>query len=160
MKTTSLLFVTLFLCVTFSYAQIKVTKITNKNEDHFITTTIGYPVTGTYLYAGKTEPVIQLNAAGTGIFQFEDLSKKNIVWGIECTEAGTPIFIDGFDSAKYSFWYKTNDSKNNSDSAESTDWVAVQFSIHFNKNKMYIMGERAKDFTTDEPQKEILKAEK
>ena len=95
MKSLTLLLVTLLLCVTHSYAQIEVNQITAQNQDHFITTTIGYPVSGTYLFEGKTEPVVQLNTNGTGIFQFEDLTKKDISWGIECTEKGIPIFKEG-----------------------------------------------------------------
>ena len=139
MKAINLFFITLFLCVTHSYGQIEINKITVKDQDHFITTTIGYPVTGLYLYEGKTEPIVQLNANGSGTFQFEDLSKKDISWGIECSEKGIPIFKEGFNSAAYLLYYKNNDDENN-------EWIPVQFSIHYAKNKMYIMGERVKDY--------------
>jgi hypothetical protein len=125
--------------MTPSYSQIKTTKITAKNQDHFITTIISYPVSGLYLFAGKTEPIVQLNPDGTGIFQYEDLSKKNITWGFECSEIGIPTFKKGFDSASYSLWYKTDDNQAN-------DWIYAPFSIHFKKNKMYISGERVKEY--------------
>jgi hypothetical protein len=139
MKIKNLVFATLFLCLTNVYSQIKTEKITAKNQERFITTTISYPITGIYLYDGKTEPVTQLNANGTGIFQYEDLTKKNIIWGLECSEIGIPIFKEGFDSASYSLWYKTDDK-------QDSQWIYAQFSIHFKKNKMYISGERVKEY--------------
>lgn len=142
MKIKSLLFVTLFLCLTTTYSQIKTSKIIAKNQERFITTTIAYPVTGIYHYVGEKEPITQLNANGTGIFQYEDLTKKNITWGLECSETGIPIFKEGFDSSSYSLWYKTNDK-------EDSEWIYAQFSIHFNKKKMYISGERVKEYVEE-----------
>ncbi|OUL63660.1 hypothetical protein [Flavobacterium sp. AJR] len=142
MKVKNLLFITLFLCLTNVYSQIKTEKITAKNQERFITTTISYPVNGIYLYDGKTEPIVQLNANGTGIYQYEDLTKKNITWGFECSEIGIPIFKEGFDSASYSLWYKTNDK-------EDSEWIYAQFSIHFKKKKMYISGERVKEYVEE-----------
>ncbi|MWB96168.1 hypothetical protein GON26_17535 [Flavobacterium sp. GA093] len=137
MKFLNLLLITLLLSVSTSHAQIKVDQITFKTHEHFITTTIGYPVDGIYLFEGKAEPTIQLNPDASGIFQYEDLSKKNITWGIECSEEGIPIFKEGFNSASYTLWYKTNDEE---------EWNYTQFSIHFNKKKMFIMGERVKNY--------------
>lgn len=139
MKIKNLLFVTLYLCFTTTYSQIKTSKIIAKNQERFITTTIAYPVTGIYNYVGEKEPITQLNANGTGVFQYEDLTKKNITWGLECSEVGIPIFKEGFDSSSYSLWYKTNDK-------EDSEWNYAQFSIHFNKKKMYISGERVKEY--------------
>ncbi|MBF7090770.1 hypothetical protein IUY40_04340 [Flavobacterium sp. ALJ2] len=139
MKIKNLLFVAFFICLTNVYSQIKTKKITAKNQERFITTTISYPVSGIYLYDEKKEPMIQLNTNGTGIYQYEDLTKKNITWGFECSEIGIPLFNEGFDSASYSLWYKTNDK-------EDSEWIYAQFSIHFNKKKMYISGERVKEY--------------
>jgi hypothetical protein len=137
MKTITLLFTALLLSATHSYAQLKVTKITTKNQDHYIATVIGYPITGLYIFKNQTEPTTLLNEDGTGIFQNEDLLKENIVWGIECSEIGVPIFKEGFNSASYSFWYKKSDE---------IDWISEQFSIHYDKKKMYISGERVKEY--------------
>jgi hypothetical protein len=142
MKLKNLLLVGVFLCLTNVYSQIKTEKITAKNQERFITTTISYPISGIYLYEGKKEPIVQLNANGTGIYQYEDLTKKNITWGFECSEIGIPIFKEGFDSASYSLWYKTNDK-------EDSEWIYAQFSIHFKKKKMYISGERVKEYVED-----------
>ncbi|WJS94352.1 hypothetical protein NYQ10_19910 [Flavobacterium johnsoniae] len=150
MKFLKLLFLSsLFLTVFQSYSQIKVDQITYKIHDHYITTTIGYPVTGTFMSEGKKEPIVQLNPDGSGIFQFEDLTKENIVWGIECTEEGVPTFKEGFNSATYTFWYRDKNKE---------DWNYTQFSIHFNKKKMFIMGERMKDYEDyNEMQKQYSK---
>jgi len=106
MKKITLLLAALVLSATHSYAQIKVTKIKNKDKDHYIATVIGYPVTGVYSYVNQIEPITILNPDGTGIMQNEDLVKENIIWGIECTESGVPVFKEGFNSASYTFWYK------------------------------------------------------
>ena len=65
-----------------------------------------------YTYVNQVEPITILNADGTGIIQNEDLAKENIIWGIECSESGIPIFKEGFNSASYSFWYKKSDTPN------------------------------------------------
>jgi hypothetical protein len=144
MKIITLLFSALILCITQSFAQAKITKITAQNQDHYITTKIDYPIAGTYQYENISEPIVVLNADGTGIFQNKDLSKKEITWGLECTEDGFLRFKEGFDSAAYSIWIKTKDSLINPELDENNDWIKVEFSIHFNTNKMYIMGERVK----------------
>jgi hypothetical protein len=137
MKSLRLLFIALFFVSTHSYSQVQVDKITYNGRDHYITTTIGYPVPGTFQIAGQKEPTTVLNPDGTGVIQSDDLSKKKINWGIECTEEGVPVFKEGFNSASYTFWYRNNDSDN---------WIYSQFSIHFTKKKMFLMGERVKEY--------------
>lgn len=144
MKIFTLLLITLIFPIINSNAQGKVTKINSKNKNHYITTTIEYPIAGTYQYENISEPIVILNTDGTGIFQNKDLSKKEITWGLECTEDGFLRFKEGFDSAAYSLWYKSKDNIINSELDEINDWTKVEFSIHFNTQKMYIMGERVK----------------
>ena len=146
MKFSILSFITLLFFATNTFSQNKVEQIRAKDGIHYITTTIDYPITGTYLFGGNAEPIIQLNPNGTGIFQLHDLSKTTMVWGIECSGNGEPKFLEGFDSAAYKLWYQ-----NTSASADDESWNAVEFSIHFEKKKMYIMGERIKAYS-DEPE--------
>lgn len=138
MNLKKLLFPLFILVVTSSYAQIKVDQIEVKNKTHYLTTLIGYPISGTYLLEGKKEPIVLLNENGTGIFQLIDQPQTAMTWGIECTNIGVPQLTEGFSSAVYSLWYK-NDGEEN--------WNEVQYSIHFNKMKMFISGERSKTFT-------------
>lgn len=142
MKFQNLLFFTLFLSFIHSYAQVE--KITGKDGIHYITTNIGYPITGTYLFEGLTEPIVQLDPNGNGVFQLHDLSKTTIVWGMECFEDGTPKYKKGFNYAVYSLWYKSKESNSETDTKE--DWINSHFSIHFQKKKMFILGERSKDY--------------
>lgn len=145
MKNFTLLIATLLLTATHSFAQIKVTKISDKNKDHYIATVIGYPITGLYTYVNQIEPTTILNEDGTGIMQNEDLTKENIIWGIECSESGIPIFKEGFNSASYSLWYKkstTADSK----SSNEDEWTLQSFTIHYDKKKIFISGERVKEY--------------
>lgn len=139
MKKITLLFSALFLSATHSFAQIKITKIKNENKDHYLATVIGYPVIGQYNYINQIEPITILNEDGTGVIQNEDLTKENIIWGIECSESGIPIFKEGFNSASYAFWYKKNDEK-------VEDWTLQSFTIHYDKKKIYIAGERVKEY--------------
>jgi hypothetical protein len=124
------------------FSQNSNTQITTQNQDHLLTTTIGFPINGTYWYDGLAEPIVQLNPNGTGIFQSKDLSKKNIRWGIETTSQGKPKFEEGFNSAAYTLWYKDD-----LDSDEK--WTSVQLSIHYDKKKIFIAGERSKEYVAD-----------
>jgi len=137
MKSLHLLLITLFFVAAQSHAQVHVDQITYNGRDHYITTTIGYPVPGTYIPTGQKAPSTVLNPDGTGFIQADDLSKSKINWGIECTDEGIPVFKEGFNSASYTFWYRTNDSD---------AWIYSQFSIHFAKKKMFLMGERVKEY--------------
>lgn len=145
MKAFKLLFLILLSSATNLYAQLDVTKILSDNKDYYITRTINYPITGTYLFEGKTEPIVELNGNGTGIFQFEDLTKKRIEWGIECDNVGVPIAKKGYDSAAYTLWYKNRDGQKTGEEY----WIPVHFSIHFKTHKMFIFGDRSKVYVDD-----------
>jgi hypothetical protein len=145
MKKISLLLAVLVISATHSYAQLKVTKIKDKDKDHYIATAIGYPIIGLYTYVNQIEPTTILNEDGSGIMQNEDLIKENIVWGIECSESGIPIFKEGFNSASYSFWYKKSDTAS-SKTKENEEWVVTSFTVHYDKKKMFISGERVKEY--------------
>lgn len=145
MKNFTLLLTALVLSAAQSFAQIKITKIKSDDKVHYIATVIGYPITGLYTYVNQIEPTTILNEDGTGIMQNEDLTKENIIWGIECSESGIPIFKEGFNSASYSLWYKKSVTSS-SKTANEDEWTLQSFSIHYDKKKMFISGERVKDY--------------
>ncbi|AOW09870.1 hypothetical protein [Flavobacterium gilvum] len=148
MKKITFLIAALAVSATHSYAQLKITKIKDNDKDHYIANVIGYPITGIYNYVNKTEPLTILNSDGTGMMQNEDLVKENIVWGIECSQSGVPIFKEGFNSASYSLWYRvTGSAKSKAD--DGNNWIVQSFSIHYNKRKMFIAGERVKEYIED-----------
>jgi hypothetical protein len=149
MKLKKLLSMALLLFVMNSFAQGSVSEITTKKGVRYITTSLDYPITGTYLFQG-VEPIVELNANGTGIYQLHELPKRAMIWGIECNQAGEPKFLKGFDNKAYTLWYQYTTS---SESDEDVDWKEVEFSIHFNTSKMYIQGERVKEFSEDSVQK-------
>lgn len=132
-------FTVFFFIATQSFAQARVSQIFTKNDNFFITNKIGYDIGGTYFFEGKVPPIAELSENGTGMIQSEDLSKKNIVWGIQCSKSGTPKVKKGFDSAKYTFWYK---DKNDGDDK----WIEGHFSIHFKIKKMFVLGNRSKTY--------------
>ncbi|MDI1306857.1 MAG: hypothetical protein PSX42_18670 [bacterium] len=142
-KLVNVFIIALIALVTTTQAQ-NVEKITCKDGIHYITKNIDYPITGTYLSEGGTEPIVQLNPDGTGIFQLDDLSKITMVWGMECFEDGTPKYQKGFNYAVYSLWYKNKEANSGMDAKE--EWTYAHFSIHFEKKKMFILGERSKDY--------------
>jgi hypothetical protein len=143
MKSRNAPLVALLFFVINSFAQS--TKIEAKDGIHYITNDIDYPITGTYLFKG-IEPVVELNAGGSGFYQTHEEPKRAINWGIECDEIGAPKFIKGFDSAAYTFWYQYTTKADLGDN-EDINWKAVEFTIHFNTLKMFIQGERSKDYT-------------
>ncbi|MGA9637827.1 hypothetical protein [Flavobacterium sp.] len=143
MKKISIFLILLIAFANSAYSQIKIEKIIAQDQPHYIVTKIGYPIEGTYLYDGVSEPKTILNANGTGVFQLNDLTKNDISWGIEATEGGIPKFKEGFNSAAYTLWYKKNmDTEEN--------WVSTQFSIHYDKKKIFIAGERSKIYQEEE----------
>ena len=144
MKDFILSFLALMLFATISYAQNNIDKISAKDGIHYLTTTIDYPITGTYLFEGAAEPIVQLNPDGTGIFQLDDLSKTTMIWGMECFENGTPKYQKGFNYAVYTLWYKNKEA--NTESETNEGWINAHFSIHFEKKKMFILGDRSKDY--------------
>ncbi|MCA6422414.1 MAG: hypothetical protein IM568_06310 [Flavobacterium sp.] len=134
----------LFLLITLNcVAQNSVTTISTKTGTHYITNAIDFPIAGTYLFQGA-EPIVELNNNGTGIYQLHELPKRAMIWGLECNESGALKFIKGFDNVAYTLWYQYTAS---SDSDSDTHWNEVPFSIHFNTKKMFIQGERMKDYS-------------
>ena len=149
MKIKKLLSIIVLLFVMNGFAQGSATEITTKKGIRYITTSIDYPITGTYMFKGA-EPIVQLNGGGTGIYQLHELPKRAMIWGIECNESGDPKFTKGYDNAAYTLWYQyTTSTEDDTD----LDWKDVEFSIHFNTSKMFIQGERVKDFTVDSAKK-------
>ena len=145
MKSLKLLFLTLFIGASQLHAQAKVESIIYKFHPHYMTTDIGQTVAGTYLIEGKKQPIIEINADGTGIIQLANLSKKKITWGIECSDEGIPIFKEGYDSSSYTFWYKITGTG---------EWLYTQFLIIPGKKKMYLMGDRVKYYGETEVKNE------
>lgn len=66
-------------------------------------------------------------------------------WGIEYFENRTPKYQKGFNYAVYSLYYKSNGEND-------AEWTYAHFSIHFEKKKMFISGDRSKEYT-DSPEK-------
>ena len=119
-----------------------------KNETYYLTKEIGYPITGDYLYESKGDPIVQLNADGTGLFQNHQMSRTPMVWGIECNMDGTPKKIKADWGFMYNLWYQIK-AKHKGPSWESGEidaWDVVSFSVHTDENKIYILGERIKSF--------------
>jgi hypothetical protein len=138
MKSKKLLLIAAVLFIANGFAQ---TKIETKDGIHYITTNIDYPITGTYMFQGA-EPTVELNGDGSGFYQLHEQLKKAVSWGMECDETGAPLFKKGFDNAAYILWYHYTSPEADDD----TNWKPVEFSIHFNTLKMFIQGERSKDY--------------
>lgn len=136
---TALLF---FLSMT-AIAQNVLSEIQTDRGIRYITTAMDYQITGTYSYKGG-EPIVVLNNDGTGIYQLHDQPQRAMTWGIQCTKDGELKFTKGFDNVKYALFYKFNTSL---DGETEENWNKVDFTIHLNSLKMFINGERVKNFT-------------
>ena len=119
-----------------------------KNETYYLTKEIGYNITGEYLFEGKKDPIVQLNADGTGLFQLHQMSKTPMVWGIECEMDGTAKKIKADWGFMYRLWYQIKAKHKGSswESGEIVAWDVVSFSVHEDDGKIYILGERTKTF--------------
>ena len=143
MKIKTLPFVILMLFAINISAQV--TRIDASDGVHYITTSIDYPITGTYYFNGA-EPTVELGSGGSGFYQLHDQPKRAVNWGIECDQAGVPIQKKGFDNAAYTLWYQyTTASEYDGDLGPV--WKPVGFTIHFNTQKMFIQGERCKSYS-------------
>jgi hypothetical protein len=131
------------LLITTCFAQSSATEINTKEGIRFITNTINYPITGTYLFKGA-EPTVELNGNGTGFYQLHEQPKRAIIWGLECSKEGELRYTKGYDSAEYWLYYKYTSIVEN----EENEWNKVELSIHFNSMKMFINGERVKSYNT------------
>ena len=105
---------------------------------------INLDILGKYLFNGQ-EPVVELNEYGTGLYQLHDQSKRPMIWGLECDESGALKYKKGFDNAKYILWYQYT-TKQDGDTEDEGNWKSVEFTIHFSSKKMFIQGERSKDY--------------
>lgn len=146
MKVKNLPIIALLLFSVNSFSQIW-TKIECKDGIHYITDNmenIDFPLLGTYLFQGA-EPVVILNQYGAGFYQLHDKLKRPMIWGIECDEKGALLYKKGFDNAKYTLWYQYT-TKSDDDTEDDMSWKSVEFTIHFNTLKMFIQGERSKDY--------------
>lgn len=146
MKLKNLLLPFILLIVTNSFSQKIWTKIEARDGIHYITNNkeyIDFPLLGTYLFKGK-EPIVELKEYGEGFYQLHEEPKRAITWGLECDEKGALQYKKGFDNAKYILWYQYTNP--NPDDEEDATWKSVEFTMHFNTLKMFIQGERSKDY--------------
>jgi hypothetical protein len=150
MKVKKVLLVSLLLFSLNGFAQIW-DKIEAKDGFHYITynmDNIDFPLLGTYLFQGK-EPLVELKEFGSGFYQLHEQLKRPVNWGLECDEKGALLYKKGFDNSKYILWYQYT-TKSEDDTEEDMGWKAVEFTIHFNTLKMFIQGERSKDYKPKE----------
>ena len=143
MNLRTLVFTLVLLVTSSGFAQSGVTEIETDRGIRYTTTSIDYPVAGTYFFKGA-EPTILLNGDGTGVYQSHDLTKRTIVWGLECFEGGIPMYKKGFDNIKYYLFYKFTSG---TDSGMEELWTRVDYTVHLKSGMLFINGERGKSFT-------------
>ncbi len=146
MKSRMLLLVVLLLAATKSFSQ-NWDKIEAKDGIHYISHymhNINLDILGKYLFEGQ-EPVVELNEYGMGFYQLHEQPKRPMIWGLECDEMGALKYKKGFDNSKYILWYQYT-TKLEDDTEDDSNWKSVEFTMHFNTLKMFIQGERSKDY--------------
>ena len=146
MKSRKLLLIVLLLFSINSFAQ-NWDKIEAKDGIHYIShymQNINLDVLGKYLFKDQ-EPLVELNEYGAGFYQLHEQSKRPMIWGLECDESGALLFKKGFDNSKYILWYQYT-TRLEDDTDDDINWKSVEFTIHPNTLKMFIQGERSKDY--------------
>jgi hypothetical protein len=135
------------------------------NEPIYLTTNIDYNIAGLYenlngdfdnvTRTKSKEPITQLNADGTGLWQNYGTSKVRMNWGIECEKDGSPKKNESPSGAVYRLWYQIQErfvlinsvtGKVIRESGVIGSWDIVEFSINFNLNRFAILGDRVKNF--------------
>lgn len=147
MRSKKLLFIALLVFTANSFAQ-NWDKIEAKDGMHYISHymhNINLDILGKYTFNGK-EPVVELNEYGNGFYQLHEQTKRPMIWGLECDELGALKYKKGFDNAKYTLWYQYT-TKLAEDTEDDLAWKSVEFTIHFNTGKMFIQGERSKNYS-------------
>ncbi len=142
----SKIFLVLLFVLTKSSAQ-NWDKIEANDGMHYIShymQNINLDILGKYSFNG-TEPIVELNEYGAGFYQLHEQPKRPMIWGLECDEYGALKFKKGFDNAKYVLWYQYT-TRLEDDTDEDMSWKSVEFTMHFNTQKMFIQGERSKDY--------------
>lgn len=146
MKSKIVLLVVLLLATINSFAQ-NWDKIEAKDGIHYIShymENINLDILGKYLFKGQ-EPVVELNEYGMGFYQLHEQPKRPMIWGLECDDRGALLYKKGFDNTKYILWYQYT-TKLEGDAEDDINWKPVEFTMHFNTLKMFIQGERSKDY--------------
>lgn len=146
MKVKNLLHITLLLFSLNGFSQ-NWDKIEANDGVHYIShymQNINLDILGKYLFKGE-EPVVELNEYGAGFYQLHEQQKRPMIWGLECDESGALKYKKGFDNSKYILWYQYT-TKLEGDTEEDTHWKSVEFTFHFNTRKIFIQGERSKDY--------------
>ncbi len=136
-----------FLLVSFKSFSQNWDKIEAKDGIHYIShymQNINLDILGKYLYKGQ-EPVVELNEYGMGFYQLHEQPKRPMIWGLECDDRGALLYKKGFDNTKYTLWYQYT-TKLEDDTEEDMNWKPVEFTMHFNTLKIFIQGERSKDY--------------
>lgn len=146
MKVKKLFLASFMLFAINSFAQ-NWDKIEAKDGTHYIShymENINLDILGKYLFNGQ-DPVVELNEYGAGFYQLHEQPKRPMIWGLECDEQGALLYKKGFDNSKYILWYQYT-TKLENDTEEDGNWKTVEFTVHFNTLKMFIQGERSKDY--------------
>jgi hypothetical protein len=147
MKVKNLLCVIALLLISLNCFSQNWDKIEAKDGIHYIShymENINLDILGKYLYNGQ-EPVVELNEYGQGFYQLHEQPKRPMIWGLECDDRGALLYKKGFDNAKYTLWYQYN-TKLEDDTEDDMNWKSVEFTMHFNTLKIFIQGERSKDY--------------
>lgn len=90
MKLQTCLLVVLALVSNVAGAQEKPEVINLKDHDYTVSRTLPGEILGRYLYEGKGDPIVEIRADGTGVFQPHDVPAIPIRIWIDVDEKGTP----------------------------------------------------------------------
>lgn len=90
MKRYALLASMMFASMPLVSAAADLEKIEIMGDSYTVSKTLPEEILGTYLYEGKGEPIVQINADGTGLFQPHGMPAIQIKVWIDVDDQGTP----------------------------------------------------------------------
>jgi len=97
----------------------------------------GYQITGTYLYEGHGEPIVELLAGGTGQFQTHGMPVRPIQWWMQSYPSGEVKMNKGPGGQEHTLILLYLDR---------SEYDMVNLTIDYQSKQMAILGERFKPF--------------
>jgi hypothetical protein len=123
--------------------------VTVENESYCLVREVGYPIVGRYEYEGNGEPIVVLNADGTGLFQRHGVAPIPIEWGIQADAAGAPMKDQrGNGDLVFRLFYLELEGRRlgNGRVIPPSGWDIVELTVDPNQRKIDILRERVKTY--------------
>jgi hypothetical protein len=125
--------------------------VTIKDAPLCLVREVGYPIVGRYEYESPNggEPMVVLNADGTGQFQRHGSFPTRIEWGVEADATGAPKKVDAPGGAVFRLYYQDLEQtrlKSGATIGTAGEWDVVELWVSPKERQIYILRERVKAY--------------